>query len=87
MVFTLTFWDFSGKLDFLDIRNEFYKDTFVTLVFVDLGNKKTIDSIDYWVREAKDNGANNVVVIGNKADMKKIDDVGDVAKSKGCAYF
>ena len=68
----VTIWDFNGKLDFADLRNQFYREADVVLVFCDLSNKNTIDSIDFWVREAKDNSANTVMVVGNKSDCKKV---------------
>ena len=49
-VSNINIWDFSGKLDFLDIRNEFYKDANVVLLFMDLSNKNSIDSLDYWIK-------------------------------------
>lgn len=69
----VTFWDFSGRLDFLEIRNEMYKEATVILLFVDLTAKSSLDSVDYWLREVKDNsGTCPVYIVGNKSDIKKI---------------
>lgn len=57
------------------------------LVFCDLTSKNSVESIDYWLREAKDNGAATVFVVGNKADSKKVDGVDKISKEKGCSYF
>lgn len=38
----ITVWDFSGKLDFVEIRNEFYKEVDVLLLFCDLTSKSTV---------------------------------------------
>jgi GTPase SAR1 family protein len=46
----ITIWDFSGKLDFLQIRNEFYKEADIILLFCDLSIKTSIDNIDYWIK-------------------------------------
>jgi len=43
------------------------------MLFVDLSNKASVDSVDYWLREVKDNnGACPVYIIGNKSDNKKV---------------
>lgn len=86
MVLNVTLWDFSGNIDFLDIRNQFYKDMHAILVFADLSNKTTVDGVDFWIREARDNGGNNIIVVGNKTDIKKIHDLQKIAKDKGCPY-
>ena len=59
----------------------------VVLVFADLSNQASVDGVDYWVREARDNGANSVMVVGNKAESKKVQDLEKIAKDRGCAYF
>lgn len=43
------------------------------MVFVDLSNKTSVDSVDYWLRQIKDNnGACPVYIVGNKMDNKKV---------------
>lgn len=42
------------------------------MLFVDLSNKSSIESVDYWLRQVKDNnGACPVYIIGNKVDNKR----------------
>ena len=42
------------------------------MLFVDLSNKNSIESVDYWLREVKDNnGTCPVYIVGNKADNKR----------------
>ena len=43
------------------------------MLFVDLSNKASVESVDYWLREVKDNnGVCPVYIIGNKMDNKKV---------------
>ncbi len=84
----VTFWDFSGKQDFSEIRNEFYRECSKILVFVDLSNKSSVDEIDRWVKEIKQAGGTcPIVVIGNKADNKKVSEGEKIAKNQGCQYI
>lgn len=84
----LAFWDMSGRSDFLEIRNEIYKETHLVMLFVDLSNKSTIESVDYWLREVKDhNGACPLYIVGNKSDNKKNSpDLGKAAQEREGVY-
>lgn len=84
----VTFWDFSGRLDFLEIRNEMYKEATLLLLFVDLSSKQSVDSVDYWLREVKDNGgACPLYIVGNKTDARKLSpDLAKVAREREGAY-
>ena len=65
-----------------------YKEATLLLLFVDLGNKQSVDSVDYWLREVKDNGgACPVYIVGNKTDVRKVSpDLGKVAREREGAY-
>jgi small GTP-binding protein len=84
----VTFWDFSGRLDFIEIRNEMYKEATLIILFVDLTSKQSLESVDYWLREVKDNGgACPVYIVGNKADSKKVTaDLSKVAREREGIY-
>jgi predicted enzyme related to lactoylglutathione lyase len=46
-----------------------------------------VDDIDAWVKEIKEAGGTcPIVVVGNKADIKKVGDADKTAKSNGCGY-
>lgn len=85
----VTFWDFSGRLDFLQIRNEMYKQATLLILFVDLSSKQSVDSVDYWLREVKDNGGTcPIYIVGNKNDNKKLNpDLGKIAKERDGVYL
>lgn len=80
--FHVTFWDINGRIDFLEIRNEMYKESHLVLLFVDLGSKGTVESVEYWLREVKDHGGVcPVYIVGNKTDVRKLTpDLGKAAK-------
>lgn len=47
-----------------------------------------MDAIDQWVKEVKEAGGSSaIVVIGNKADNKKVGDADKLAKASGCQYL
>lgn len=72
----------------MEIRNEFYRECSKVLVFVDLGNKASVDDVDTWVKEVKEAGGTcPVVVVGNKVDNKKVGDADRIAKANGCQYI
>jgi GTPase SAR1 family protein len=50
------------------VRNEFYKDSNAIILVYDVTNKKSLDGLDMWLREANDNGIEIVptFIIGNK---------------------
>ena len=85
----ITFWDFSGKMDFLELRNQFYKQAQVIILFVDLTNKTSAEGVDYWLKEVQDNGVVcPVYIAGNKADSKKITtDFSKIAREKEGIYL
>ena len=58
------------------------------MLFVDLTNKASVDDVDIWIKEIKEaSGACPIVVIGNKADYKKVGDADKIAKNNGCQYI
>lgn len=66
-------WDFSGRADFLDIRNEFYKEGSIVLVVLDLSTKKCLDTCDMWLKEIRENGGScPIMLVGSKCDSKKL---------------
>ena len=64
-------WDLSGDQKFVEVRNEFYKESQALLIMFDITRKSTFDALDMWLREASKNGGENlpVLVIGNKLDL------------------
>lgn len=63
-------WDLSGCGDYLEVRNEFYKDAQGCLLVYDATNRQSFESLQRWVDEAQAFGAKDMVVFvaANKAD-------------------
>lgn len=87
-------WDMSGHPDFLEVRNEFYKDASAVLFVFDVTNRLSFDSLDRWLKEGNRFGAGNVPVgvCGNKVDLggKRIVQKAEAeswASSRGFDYF
>ena len=64
-------WDLSGGQDYIEVRNEFYKESQVLLIMFDITRKQTFDALDMWLREASKNEGDKlpVFVVGNKSDL------------------
>ena len=59
---------------YIDVRNEFYKDSQVLFIVYDATNRKSFDALDMWLREVSKYGGEHLqastVIIGNKIDLK-----------------
>lgn len=70
----LNLFDFSGHPEFFDVRTEFYKDLNAILLIFDLTHKRSLESLDTWVKEIEENAGLlkdlklPVFVIGNKKE-------------------
>lgn len=82
-------WDFSGRADFLDIRNEFYKEGSIVLLVLDLSTKKSLDTCDLWLKEIRENGGScPMMLVGAKSDSKKLEqDLNKFARERNCTYY
>ncbi|TNV75308.1 hypothetical protein FGO68_gene10795 [Halteria grandinella] len=70
----ITLWDLSGDPSYIDVRNEFYKESQVLFIVFDITNRKSFDAIDMWLREVSKYGGDHLqgacVIVGNKGDLK-----------------
>ena len=41
-------WDLSGHEEFLEVRNEFYRESQVLLLVFDVATRRSFDSLDMW---------------------------------------
>jgi DnaJ family protein C protein 27 len=53
----MNFWDFSGHPEFVEVRNEFYREADLIVLIFDVAQKRSLDGLDMWLREANDFGA------------------------------
>lgn len=66
-----------------------YKEATLVLLLVDLTSKQSLESIEYWLREVKDNGGTcPVYIVGNKSDNKKVNppDLNKLAREREGIY-
>lgn len=94
----MNIFDFSGHPLFYEVRNEFYRDVQGILLVFDVSNRRSFDTLEYWLCEMKKelnltNGQKSPVVIfvvGNKNDLKRAVDEGEAklwANVRGYQYF
>ena len=90
----INFWDLSGFAEFLDIRNEFYKDSQGCVLVYDVTQRATFDELQSWIDEGKKYGADPLVLptvlCANKCDKKRVvsEDEGKAFASKnGMTYY
>ena len=70
----INFWDLSGHCAFLEVRNEFYKDTSGALLVYDVSDSASFASLTSWLEEAYKYGLKEsvpVVVCANKVDKPR----------------
>ncbi|OAF71523.1 DnaJ subfamily C member 27 [Intoshia linei] len=71
-------FDMSGNPYYHEIRNEFYENTQGIMLFYDVANRKSFESLNQWVKEAKgeidseDLNSTALIVIGNKVDKNRM---------------
>nr|CCA22559.1 Rbjlike protein putative [Albugo laibachii Nc14] len=89
----VNFWDFSGQDEFLQVRNEFYKDAQGVILVFDVTSRPSFEALDRWIEEAIRFGIERFtcIVCGNKIDkMHRVvsEEEGKLfAKSKGWEYY
>ena len=68
----LQFWDLAGDIAYVEVRNEFYKDSQLCMIVTDITSQESFDGIDMWLREVSKHGGEKlpVVLVGTKSDLK-----------------
>ena len=65
-------WDTAGQEKFQNIAKQYYKGANGVLLIYDVGNRKSFERIDYWLKELKENNRIDelfVCLVGNKIDL------------------
>ena len=68
----LHIWDTGGQEKFRSMASLYYKDAVAAILVYDVSNKESLESLDYWVTELKNNVDNTNFIIslaGNKCDL------------------
>lgn len=70
-VYKLQFWDTAGQEAFRSITKTFYRGTIGCLVVYDITNRKSFESISFWIENLKQYCDQNItiILIGNKIDL------------------
>ncbi|KAL0212537.1 hypothetical protein RCL1_006163 [Eukaryota sp. TZLM3-RCL] len=67
----VSFFDFSGLSDFLEVRNEFYSDSHGAILVFDVTNRSSFENLRNWIIEARRYDAPSSLIIhvcANKVD-------------------
>ncbi|KAJ3325990.1 DnaJ sub C member 27 [Boothiomyces sp. JEL0866] len=67
----INFWDCGGEDAYLEIRNEFYKDTHAAFLVFDVNDSSTFENLTKWFEEFKKYSSKEELVfflVGNKTD-------------------
>lgn len=90
----INFWDLSGHPEFLEIRNEFYKDAQGCLLVFDVCSRESFEELDSWLAEAAKFGVSPretpIVVCANKIDKKRVvseEEGRQYAQNRGYNYY
>ena len=79
-------WDTAGQEKFQNIARQYYKGANGVLLIYDIGNRKSFQRIDFWLKELKDNNRLEelfICLVGNKIDME---DKREITREEGEKY-
>ena len=68
----LHIWDTGGQEKFRSMANLYYKDAVAAILVYDVSNPDSLESLNYWIKELKENVDNDKFIIsiaGNKCDL------------------
>lgn len=54
-------WDLAGSDEYIEVRNEFYKEAQGCLLVYDVTSRSSFESLGRWLAESKAHGADNMV--------------------------
>eukprot|EP00798_Chlamydomonas_sp_ICE-L_P029061 gene29061-32266_t len=86
-------WDLAGSEDYVEVRNEFYKDAQGCVLCYDCTNRASFEALGNWLAESQECGAENMVIFvaATKCDIparKVTEKEGrDWATSHGFQFF
>ena len=67
-------WDTGGDERFRSVLKLYYRDAIGAIIVYDMGNRKSFESMEYWVSQVKENtefeqGGFALALVGNKCDL------------------
>ena len=71
-IIKLIIWDTSGLERFISIKLPYYKETHGMILIYDMTNKRSFDSLDWFVRNIRDHSSSQIPIFlaGNKKDIE-----------------
>eukprot|EP00877_Chromochloris_zofingiensis_P006722 jgi/Chrzof1/2302/Cz11g10080.t1 len=55
-------WDLAGPTEYIEVRNEFYKDAQGSILVYDVTNRASFEALELWLDESKRFGATDMIV-------------------------
>mmetsp|Transcript_77133 Transcript_77133/g.121810 ORF Transcript_77133/g.121810 Transcript_77133/m.121810 type:complete len:188 (+) Transcript_77133:35-598(+) len=89
----INIWDLGGNSEFLEVREEFYKESQAGILAFDVTARKSFQNLETWLGEARRYGSGDLqfVVVALKVDAgpRVVNEQAarDWAKGKGFVYF
>ena len=84
--YRINFFDMAGGPEYLEIRNEFYKDAQGVILVFDVASKASLEALDKWLKEGEEFGMDArrtaLVLVGNKSDGGKKREVSEADAKK-----
>ena len=70
-IIILNLWDTAGQERFKSLIPSYIKDSAVAIVVFDICNRKSFESVEKWIEDAKSLRDEDVllILVGNKSDM------------------
>ncbi|HEY0088725.1 MAG TPA: Rab family GTPase [Candidatus Lokiarchaeia archaeon] len=89
--FMIFLWDIGGQKDKLFVSEYYFLDAVGAMVVFNVDNKKTFDSIDFWISKMKELSGNiPFIIVGNKIDLKRevsSEELAQKAEKYGAKFF
>lgn len=81
-------WDTAGQEQFHKITTSYYKGANGIMLVYDVSDKRSVDNVEYWVRNIKSHASDcvQVALIGNKVDLRLVDPTRCVETSHGLNF-
>lgn len=93
-VYKLQIWDTAGQEIFKSMTKSYYRDSVGCLIVYDITQRKSFESVTYWMKDLKKNCNANItiILIGNKTDLDSSREVStdegkEFANNNNIAFF
>ena len=65
-------WDTAGQIRYAPLLTNYYKDIAGVIIMFDITRRKTFTNLNFWIKQLKENGPDNVsvILVGNKSDLE-----------------